>query len=239
MSMAKFVRHHDISQSGIARPCHHSPLFGMSKREKIFVFGAGGHAKVVIDAVEREGRHKIAWICDDAVDKHGTQVMTYKIDDREALLARKANSGAGVVAIGDNGDRVKIAFWLVQRGCRLVAVVHPAAVVGRDVEIGEGTVLMAGCVINSGARVGRNVIVNTGATIDHDCKIADGVHIGPGSHLCGHVVVGFATMIGAGTTIVPSVRVGAFALIGAGSTVLADVPDRARAGGSPCHPIGS
>jgi sugar O-acyltransferase (sialic acid O-acetyltransferase NeuD family) len=212
----------------------------MSEREKIFVFGAGGHAKVVIDAVEREGRHKIAWICDDAVDKHGTQVMTYEIvHGREALLARKAESGAGVVAIGDNGDRIKIASWLVQRGCRLVAVVHPAAAVGRDVEIGEGTVVMAGCVINSGARVGRNVIVNTGATIDHDCKIADGVHIGPGSHLCGHVVVGLATMIGAGTTIVPSVRVGAFALIGAGSTVLVDVPDRARAGGSPCHPIGS
>jgi len=211
----------------------------MSEREKIFVFGAGGHAKVVIDAVEREGCHKIAWICDDTVYKHGTQVMTYEIvHGREALLARKAETGAGVVAIGDNRDRMKIASWLVQRGYCLVAVVHPAAVVGRDVEIGEGTVVMAGCVINSGARVGRNVIVNTGATIDHDCKIADGVHIGPGSHLCGHVVVGSATMIGAGTTIVPSVRVGAFALIGAGSTVLVDVPDRARARGSPCHPIG-
>jgi sugar O-acyltransferase (sialic acid O-acetyltransferase NeuD family) len=212
----------------------------MSEREKIFVFGAGGHAKVVIDAIERQGRYKIAWVCDDAVDKHGTQVMMYEIvRGREALLARKAESGAGVVAIGCNSDRMKIASWLVERGCRLAAVVHPAAAVGRDVEIGEGTVVMAGCVINSGARVGRNVIVNTGATIDHDCKIADGVHIGPGSHLCGHVVVGLATLIGAGTTIVPSVRIGAFALIGAGSAVLDDVPDRARAGGNPCHPIGS
>jgi sugar O-acyltransferase (sialic acid O-acetyltransferase NeuD family) len=238
--MAKFVRHHGISQFGIARPCHHSPLFGMSKREKIFVFGAGGHAKVVIDAIEREGRHVIARVCDDAVNKHGRKVMRYEIrGGRDDLLARKAESGAGVVAIGDNGDRMKIASWLVERGCRLVVVVHPAAAVGRDVEIGEGTVVMAGCVINSGARVGRNVIVNTGATIDHDCKIADGVHVGPGSHLCGHVVVGLGTMIGAGTTIVPSVRVGAFALIGAGSTVLVDVPDRVRAGGSPCHPIGS
>jgi sugar O-acyltransferase (sialic acid O-acetyltransferase NeuD family) len=212
----------------------------MSKPEKIFVFGAGGHAKVVIDAIEREGLHLIAWVCDDAVEKHGTQLMKYEIvGGREALLTRKAESGAGVVAIGDNGDRMKIASWLVERGCRLAAVVHPAAAVGRDVEIGEGTVVMAGCVINSGARVGRNVIVNTGATIDHDCEIADGVHIGPGSHLCGNVAIGSATLIGAGTTIVPTVGVGAFVLIGAGSTVLADVPDRARVGGSPCHSIGS
>lgn len=86
----------------------------------------------------------------------------------------------------------------MRTGCRLAAVVHPAASVGRDVEIGEGTVVMAGCMINSGARVGRNVIVNTGATIDHDCEIADGVHIGPGSHLCGNVAIGSATLIGAG-----------------------------------------
>ena len=210
----------------------------MSGREKIFVFGAGGHAKVVIDAIERDGRYVIAWVCDDAVDKHGTHVMRYEIvRGRDDLLARKAETGAGVVAIGDNGDRMKIASWLVERGCRLAAVVHPAATVGRDVEIGEGTVVMAGCVINSSARVGRNVIVNTGATIDHDCEIADGVHIGPGSHLCGHVAIGSATLIGAGTTIVPSVRVGAFALIGAGSTVLADVADRERARGRPCHAI--
>ncbi len=62
----------------------------------------------------------------------------------------------------------------------LAAVMHPAAAVGSDVEIGEGTVVMAGCVTNSGARVGRNVIVNTGATIEHDCEIADAVDIGPG-----------------------------------------------------------
>jgi acetyltransferase-like isoleucine patch superfamily enzyme len=147
------------------RPSRDSPPFGMSEREKIFVFGAGGHAKVVIDAIEREGRHVIAWVCDDAAEKHGTQVMRYEIvRGRDDLLARNAEGGTGVVAIGDNGDRVKVASWLVERGWRLAVVVHPAAALGRDVEIGEGSVVMAGCVINTGARVGRNVIVNTGTS---------------------------------------------------------------------------
>ena len=75
------------------RPSRDSPPFGMSEREKIFVFGAGGHAKVVIDAIEREGRHVIACVCDDAVEKHGTQVMRYEIvRGRDDLLARKAES---------------------------------------------------------------------------------------------------------------------------------------------------
>jgi sugar O-acyltransferase (sialic acid O-acetyltransferase NeuD family) len=210
----------------------------MTERGKIFVFGASGHAKVVIDAIEREGSREIAWICDDAIDKHGKQLMGYEIvGGRDALEVRRHETTAGFVAIGDNGIRMKIAAWLDRSRCPLAAVVHPAAAIGRDVEIGEGTVVMAGCVINPGARVGRNVIVNTGATIDHDCEIGDGAHVGPGSHLCGHVALGSGTLVGAGTTIVPSVRVGAACVIGAGSTVLADVPDRARVGGSPCRPL--
>ncbi|MDB5863991.1 MAG: Serine acetyltransferase-like protein [Betaproteobacteria bacterium] len=212
----------------------------MTEREKIFVFGASGHAKVVIDMIEREGRREIAWICDDALDKHGKQLMGYEIlGGREALLARRGDTVAGVVAIGDNRIRLDIAAWLADKGYRLAPVVHPAAAIGREVEIGDGTVVMAGCVINSGTRVGRHAIVNTGATVDHDCILGDGVHVGPGSQLCGHVTVGASSLVGAGTTIVPSVRVGANVVVGAGSTVLADVPDGARVGGSPCRPLGS
>jgi sugar O-acyltransferase (sialic acid O-acetyltransferase NeuD family) len=212
----------------------------MTEREKIFVFGASGHAKVVIDMIEREGRCEIAWVCDDALDKHGRQLMGYGIvGGREALLARRGYTTAGVVAIGDNGIRLAVAAWLADKGYRLAPVVHPTAAIGREVEIGDGTVVMAGCVINSGTRVGRHAIVNTGATVDHDCVLGDGVHVGPGSHLCGHVAVGDSSLVGAGTTIVPSVRIGANVVVGAGSTVLADVPDGARVGGSPCRPLGS
>lgn len=76
------------------------------------------------------------------------QLATIEMSDHEKLFV----FGAGVVAIGDNGDRMKIASWLIERGCRHTAMVHPAAPVGRDVEIGEGTVVTAGYVINSGVR---------------------------------------------------------------------------------------
>lgn len=211
----------------------------MSDRRGIFVFGASGHAKVVVDAIERSGRDRVVLLCDDAPEKHGTQMMGYTVVGRDELLARHAEAKAGIVGIGENRIRHRVASWLVDHGYALTSVVHPAATIGRDVEIGGGTVIMAGCVVNTGARLGRNVIVNTGATIDHDCEIGDGVHIGPGSHLCGHVAVGAGTLVGAGTTIVPSIRIGAGVVVGAGSTVLSDVPDEARVGGSPCRPLAS
>ena len=212
----------------------------MSEKAAIFVFGASGHAKVVIDAIECSGRMQIAYLCDDAEAKHGTRLMGYDVlRGREELLARRSEARAGIVAIGENALRSDVAAWLIEQGFALASVVHPAAVIARDVEIGDGSVVMAGCVVNTGARLGRNTIVNTGATVDHDCDIGEGVHIGPGAHLCGHVSVGARTLIGAGTTIVPSVRVGVEATVGAGSTVIRDVSDYARVGGSPCRALAS
>jgi sugar O-acyltransferase (sialic acid O-acetyltransferase NeuD family) len=163
--------------------------------------------------------------------------MGYEVTGREELLARRNETSLGVVGIGENRVRAQIAAWLEGDGFRLARVVHPHAAVAREVEIGAGTVIMAGCVVNSGTRLGANVIVNTGATVDHDCIVGETVHVGPGSHLCGHVAVGAGTLIGAGTTVIPSVRIGSNVVIGAGSTVLADIPDNARVGGSPCRPL--
>jgi sugar O-acyltransferase (sialic acid O-acetyltransferase NeuD family) len=201
----------------------------------VFVFGASGHAKVVIDTIERAGVHTVLFVCDDAPAKHGTRLMGYSVEPRDALLARRSETHVGIVGIGDNDIRMDVAAWLADHGCTLTSVVHPAASIGREVDIAEGTVVMAGCVVNSGTRIGRNVIVNTGATVDHDCTVGDGAHIAPGSHVCGGVAIGARVLIGAGTTIIPGVRIGDGALIGAGSTVLKDVPELARAGGNPCR----
>ena len=207
----------------------------------VFIFGASGHAKVVIDILERMNGMKVAFVVDDAVSTHGGSIRGYSIiGGRDALLAnrRKVTKG-GIVAIGDNGARARVAEWLAEQGFRAATALHPVAAIARGVEIGAGTAVMAGAVINSEAQIGSHVIVNTGATIDHDCTIGDCVHIAPGCNLCGGVSVGAGAMLGVGTKVIPGIRIGVNAIIGAGSTVLEDVPDGARMAGSPCRPAGS
>ncbi len=206
----------------------------------LFVFGASGHAKVVIDILERMKGVKIAFVVDDAAPARGAKLCGYAvIGGRDALLANRRKVKAGIVAIGDNNARAQVAAWLADEGFRTATAVHPAAVVARGAQIGDGATVMAGVVINTDARIGAHSIINTGATVDHDCSIGDYAHVAPGCRLCGGVSVGSGTLLGAGTTVVPGVRIGSNVVIGAGSTVLQDILDGARMAGSPCRPVAS
>ena len=211
----------------------------MKAKEKLLVFGAGGHAKVVIDILEQQGEYEIAGLLDDDPKHQGKQVFGYPVLGTRAELPAllSARLRHAIVTIGDNASRAAVAAHLDRHGWRFASAVHPRASIGRGVNIGPGSVVMAGCVINADAHVGAQVIVNTGATIDHDCHIEDAVHIAPGCHLCGRVSVGQSSLIGAGTTVTPNVRIGNRVNVGAGSTVIRNVADGAKIFGSPAQPV--
>lgn len=204
--------------------------------ESVFVFGASGHAKVVIDAIEAAGELQVALLVDDAPGRHGAALLGHEVrGGREVLLASQAATRRGVVAIGDNAARLAVARWLDANGFAFVAVRHPSSVIAGAAAIGQGTAIMANVVVNAGTEVGSHVILNTAATVDHDCILEDGVHIAPGCHLCGGVRVGSGAFLGAGTVVIPGIRIGAGAIVGAGSTVVSDVPDGALTVGSPAR----
>ncbi len=201
----------------------------------VFIFGASGHAKVVIDILELVGNLVVEFLVDDNRDLWGEQFFGYTvIGGREALLAKEMNLECnGIVAIGSNQTRKRVASWLAGHGYQLASTVHPSACLGRGVRLGAGTVLMAGAVINSDTLIGDNVIVNTGATVDHDCRVMDSVHVAPGVHVCGGVTIGSGTLVGAGSTIAPGIAVGKDVVVGAGATVVSSVADGVIVMGTP------
>ena len=212
----------------------------LNKRKKIFVFGASGHAKVVIDIIEQQGLYEIAFLVDDDPDLKCTEFFGYHIiGGKQELLEVKDQISCGIVAIGSNKARIAVASWLSNNQFDLVSAIHPFAHLGRGVSVDIGTVIMAGAIINSDSRIGRNVIVNTRASIDHDCAVGNGVHIAPGVTLCGTVSVGDSTFVCAGVTIIPNLTIGHNAVVGAGSTVIRDVPDYDLVAGSPARHIKS
>src|SRR4051812_9960438 len=132
---------------------------------KVIVIGSSGHAKVVIDILEREGRSQIVGLL-DRFRERGERTLGYEILGREedlpALASRHALSGV-LVAIGDNFLRAQVAAQVAGLcpGLPFAQAIHPGAWVAKDVSIGEGSVLMAGAVVNPSSRIGRFCILNT------------------------------------------------------------------------------
>ena len=198
----------------------------MERTDKVYLYGASGHAKVVMD-IARQAYYEVPCLIDDnpqVTELAGLPV----VHSAEGLTPI-------IVTIGDCQIRRKIVEKLGER--EYVTVIHPTAVKAESVKLGYGTVVMAGAIINPDATIGNHCIINTGASVDHDCKVHDFVHIAPHCTLCGEVEVGEGTWVGAGTTVIQCVKIGKNCFIGAGSVVVKDIPDNSLCYGNPARVI--
>ena len=180
----------------------------------MILYGASGHAKVVIDILEANGE-KIDFIVDD--NPSLTELLGYEV--RRNI----GKYGEAIISIGSGEIRKNVVKGLEVD--KYVTAVHPLAVVSPRATIDEGTVVMQGAIVQSCAKVGKHCIVNTGASVDHDCELGDYVHIAPHATVLGGVKIGEGSWIGAGAVIKQYVTIGKNCMIGAGSVVLKNVPD--------------
>ncbi len=194
-------------------------------RQRILIWGASGHALVVADTARLIGIEVVGFIDNVNPDHHGKPFAGAHILGGREVLDRPGlqSQTTLLIAIGDCKTRMALANEVVERGFRLATVVHPSAIIARDVSVGSGSFVAAGAVINPGVHIGSNAIINTGACIDHECRIAEGVHIGPGAHLGGRVRVECGAWIGIGAAIRDHVSIGAAAMVGMGAVVVKDV----------------
>lgn len=198
---------------------------------EVVVIGGGGHGKVVISTLHAAG-HTVVSVYDDDAARWGSEILGRPVSGPVAAAA-EAGVGSGVLAIGSNATRKRIAGLV---NLRWLTVVHPTAWIAPDVQLGEGTVVFAGAIIQTGSVVGRHVIISNGATIDHDCVIGDCSHLAPGVHLAGSVRVGEGAFLGIGCTVIPERKIGAWTTVGAGAVVVRDLGDDVVAYGVPARP---
>lgn len=191
-------------------------------KDQIFIYGGGGHGKVVLDIL-LEAQQDVLGFIDDDLKKVGQKINGFPVLGDLAYVA--GNKPAKVViAVGDNEIRKKLYDRAVQKGIGIANAIHPRAVVSKSATIGQGVVIMAGAVINPSVTIEDGVVVNTGATVDHDCCLKRFCHIWPGANLAGTVNIGELAYVGTGAAVIPNIKIGDHVMIGAGSVVIADVP---------------
>lgn len=199
---------------------------------KLAIIGAGGHGRVCADIAHAMRVYDEIAFLDDNPDLTNLQ-FPYLGESKnwESLSA----DYEFFIGIGSSLIRRRIQSMLEERGAPIATLVHPSAVLGSNVTLGNGSVLMPATVINTGSSIGRGVIVNTSASVDHDCRIDDFVHVAVGSHLCGTVTVGSDTWIGAGATVINNVSIAEKSLIAAGAVVVASIAESGLYKGVPAR----
>lgn len=184
---------------------------------KLIIIGASGHGKVVADIGDKMSKwESIGFLDDDeSIMECGGLEVLGRINDVHKYI----KDADFFVAIGNNSTRKKIQEKLESLGASIATLVHPRSVLGPGVDIGSGTAVMAGVVINSSSTIGKGCIINTNASLDHDNILGDYVHISPGANIAGSVKVGQGTWIGIGASVINDLEICEGCKIGAGAVV--------------------
>lgn len=185
---------------------------------RLIIIGASGHGKVVADIAEKSGYSDIVFL------DNNPKLITcagYPVIGPDMMASEL--EGDLFIAIGNASIRERLMNR--EKGRQFPILIHPNAVIGKGVEIGEGSVIMAGAVINPGVNLGRGVIVNTCSSIDHDCEIDDYVHVSVGAHLCGTVKARKRAWIGAGAVIINNIDICSDCILGAGAVVTKNIEE--------------
>ena len=194
----------------------------------MYLYGASGHAKVIIDILESSGISVSGLFDDDPTIKElcGRPVL--------GKFAGQALDAPLILSIGDNAIRAKFSKSLQ---LDFGTAIHPSAIISPSATIAMGTVVMQGVIVQAEAKVGKQVILNTNASIDHECVVGDFAHISPSSVLSGRVKIGEGAFIGSGAVLIPGIKVGKWCTIGAGAVVIKDIPPYCTAVGNPARII--
>lgn len=189
----------------------------------LYIYGNGGHAKVVADIARTNGYDNLIFLDNNSDMKFNSNLPKHPI----------------IIAIGNALIRQKLQNLVLSSGFELITLIHPTAVIGSDVTIGNGSVVMPGAIINAKSTIGNGVIINSGAIIEHECTIGDFAHICPGVAIAGGSLVGERSWIGIGSSIIQNITIKPDITIGAGSVVVKDILEGSLAYGNPCRVVKS
>ncbi|XPV76208.1 MAG: acetyltransferase [Desulfovibrio sp.] len=213
--------------------------------KEILIYGASGHGSVVLDIVEKSGQYTVAGFIDDgaAADENNREFYGYPIlggiDTLCDILQKR--DVAVVMGIGSIPSRKVLVEKILSAvpDCQFPPVIHPTAVIARDVQVGQGTVICANAVLNTAANVGEFCIINTAAVIEHDCSVGNWSMINPNAALGGNTHIGEQCQVCLGASIIHGINVGDNSTVASGATCVRDVPENTVVMGTPARPAPS
>ena len=197
-------------------------------KPRLVLLGAGGHALACIDVIEQHDQYQIAGLV-GMPNEINTRHLGHRVIGTDAELSSLfQESPWAMVAIGQLGFS-EVRMKLYQRasalGFQFPTIASPRAYISPHAQIGTGTIVMHGAIVNACATVGNNCIVNSRALVEHGATIEDHCHVATGAVINGDVRLGKGSFVGSGSSVREGIVVGNGCVIGMGLAVRHDLPD--------------
>ena len=191
-------------------------------KENIILIGAGGHALSCIDVIEQENKYNIRGLV-GLKDEVGKKISGYDvIATQDELVSLSKDFRYAFIAIGQIKSvklRIDLYESVLNTGFKIPSIISPQSFISRTVQIGEGTIIMNGVILNSGVRIGNNCIINSKALIEHGTQISDHCHISTGAILNGDCVVESKSFVGSGAVVKHGITIKTSSFVNMGQIV--------------------
>lgn len=198
------------------------------------IYGAGGHAKVVLDALLASTSNPTdILLVDDCIELVGSMICGHTV--MPSTICATMPSTTFHVAIGSGLARQILYDRMTTLGHFPQSIIHPKSVISPLAQIGAGVFVAAQSVVAPHVTIGNGAIVNHGAIVDHDCQVGQFSHIAPNAILSGGVKVGNGVLVGAGSVILPGCAIANDVLIGAGAVVTSSILNKSVVVGIPAR----
>ncbi|HEU5290303.1 MAG TPA: acetyltransferase [Cyclobacteriaceae bacterium] len=206
----------------------------------IAIVGSGGLGKETAVLVHQINEQELTWnltgFYDDGMQA-GQKVAGHLVLGKIEELNKVDYPLYVVVAIGDPIVKKRIVQRIQNAQIKFPVLVHPSAVIGLNIQVGEGSIITAGCRLTVDIKIERHVLLNLNTTVGHDVVINNFSSIMPGVHLSGHVKVGESVLIGTGASVLQQVSIEDHAILGAGAVVNRSVKEGITVAGVPARSI--
>lgn len=194
--------------------------------KSIIIIGTGGHAKVLLEALELLGGKILGFVTSDK-GKLGHHYLGYELLGNDNVLSRFSTDDVvlvnGIGSLPSNNTRWEVAKRMREKGFSFISIIHPSAIVSKNVLLLDGVQIMAGAIVQAGVTIGRDSIINTGVCLDHDCNIGNNCHLSPRVTCCGSVHIEDGVYVGASTSVIQNIIIGEYSTIAAGSVVYSNL----------------
>ena len=193
----------------------------------IIIFGAGGGAKMIIDALRDSKIFAVVGLLDDDIEL-GTKVLGVPVvggfNCVSSLLSNSiSNFVIGFGVLTNRKKRYELYLDLKEKGCLFPNIIHPRAIVEDSVKMGDGNVILAGANIGSAVILGNLNYINNNSLISHDCHLIDNIHIAPSAVLASSIMIKSHTLVGMNTTLYFGIKIGESTTILNGLIINSDI----------------